>query len=47
MNKKSTDGNKISITKMCGGGKFSIQIYGSHSLNEDGSIMPFEEQIIN
>lgn len=32
---------------MCGGGKFSIQIYGSHSLNEDGSIMPFEEQIIN
>ena len=45
MNKKSTDGNKISITKMCGGGKFSIQIYGSHSLNEDGSIMPFEEQM--
>ena len=45
MNKKSTADNKISITKMCGGGKFSIQIYGSHSLNEDGSIMPFEEQM--
>lgn len=46
MNKKSTADNKISITKMCGGGKFSIQIYGPHSLSEDGSVMPFEEQII-
>ena len=45
MNKKSTADNKISITRMCGGGKFSIQIYGPHSLNEDGSIMPFEEQM--
>ena len=45
MNKKSTADNKISITKMCGGGKFSIQIYGPHSLSEDGSIMPFEEQM--
>ena len=45
MNKKSTADNKISITKICGGGKFSIQIYGPHSLNEDGSIMPFEEQM--
>ena len=45
MNKKSTADNKISITKICGGGKFSIQIYGPHSLSEDGSIMPFEEQM--
>lgn len=46
MNKISTsDDNKISITKICGGGKFSIQMYGSHSLNEDGTIMPFDEQM--
>ena len=45
MNKKSTADNKISITKICGGGKFSIQIYGPHSLNGDESIMPFEEQM--
>lgn len=37
--------DKISITKVCGGGKFSMQIYGPHALNEDGSIMPFEEQM--
>lgn len=30
---------------MCGGKKISIQMYGPHSLNEDGTIMPFEEQM--
>ncbi len=45
MNKKSKDNDKISITKICGGGKLSMQIYGPHSLNEDGSIIPFEEQM--
>ena len=44
LHKQGAD-NKISITKICGGGKFSIQIYGPHSLSEDGSIMPFEEQM--
>lgn len=45
MNKKSKTNNKISITNLCGGKKFSIQMYGPHSLNEDGSVMPFEEQM--
>ena len=45
MNKKSTTNDKISITRMCGGGKLSIQIYGPNSLNEDGNIMSFEEQM--
>ena len=45
MNEKSTASNKISISKICGGGKISMRMYGPHSLNEDGSIMPFEEQM--
>lgn len=45
MNEKSTVSNKISISKICGGGKISMRMYGPHSLNEDGSIMPFEEQM--
>lgn len=36
---------KIAITEMCGGKKIVIQLYCPHSLNEDGTIMPFEEQI--
>ena len=36
---------KIAITEMCGGKKISIQMYGPHSLNEDGTLMPFEEQM--
>lgn len=45
MNKKATADNKISITRMCGGGKYSLQMYGPHSLREDGTIIPFEEQM--
>lgn len=37
--------DKIAITKMFTRTKVSMQIYGSHSLNEDGSLIPFEEQI--
>lgn len=37
--------NKISITEICNGRKLSVQFYGPHSLNEDGTIMPFEEQM--
>ena len=37
--------DKITISQMCGGKKASIQIFGPHSLNEDGTIMPFEEQM--
>lgn len=36
---------KIAITEMCGGKKIVIQLYCPHSLNEDGTIMPFEEQM--
>ena len=30
---------------MCGGSKLSLQMYGPHALNEDGSIMSFNEQM--
>lgn len=36
---------KIAITKMCCGNKVSMQMYGSHSLNEDGTVMSFDEQM--
>ncbi len=45
MNAKTKATDKIAITQMCGGNKVSMQIYGSHSLNEDGTIIPFEEQM--
>jgi len=35
----------IFITQMCKGCKFSLQIYGRHSLREDGTYIPFEEQM--
>ena len=30
---------------MCGGSKIPVQLYGPHSLQEDGTIMPFETQM--
>lgn len=45
MNAKTKATDKIAITQMCGGSKVSMQMYGPHSLNEDGSIIPFEEQM--
>ena len=45
MNAKTKATDKIAITQMCGGSKVSMQMYGPHSLNEDGTIMPFEEQM--
>ena len=45
MNTKATSVNIISISQICNGSKVSLQIYGSHSLNEDGTIMPFDEQM--
>lgn len=36
---------KIAITKMCCGNKVSMQMYGPHSLNEDGTVMSFDEQM--
>lgn len=37
--------DKIAITQMCGNGKIYMQMYGSHSLNENRTIIPFEEQM--
>lgn len=45
MNRKSIIDTTMTITKMYCGGKISMQMYGPHSLNKDGSIMPFEEQL--
>ena len=45
MNKQGETEQKISITQMCNGNRISLQIYGSHSLKEDGTIMPFNEQM--
>lgn len=45
MNTKTKATEKIAITQMCSGSKISMQMYGPHSLNEDGTIIPFEEQM--
>ena len=45
MNAKTKATDKIAITQMGGGSKVSMQMYGPHSLNEDGTIIPFEEQM--
>ena len=45
MSGKTRIKENITITQMCYGNKISAQIYGSHSLNEDGTIMPFNEQM--
>lgn len=45
MNKKKNQTSKLTINQMFGVSKASMQIYGPHSLNEDGSVMPFEEQM--
>lgn len=35
----------ISLTEMMGGSKVKMQYYGPNSLNEDGTFMPFSEQM--
>lgn len=45
MNTKTKVTDKIAITQMCSGSKILLQMYGPHSINEDGTIMPFEEQM--
>lgn len=45
MKSKALCNDKIEITQMCGGSKLSLQMYGPHALNEDGSIMSFNEQM--
>ena len=36
---------KITLTEMCNGSSIKMQMFGPHSLNEDGTIMPFNEQM--
>lgn len=45
MSLKTNFPEKLAITQMCGNSKISMQLYGPNSLNEDGSIIPFEEQM--
>lgn len=45
MNKDKTANDKIYIKQICNGSKASLQIYGPHSLNENGDIISFEEQM--
>ena len=45
MKAKSKIDESISITQMCLGNKVAMQVYGPHSLNKDGSIIPFGEQM--
>ena len=45
MSKESLYNGDISITKICNNAKISMRIYGPHSMNEDGTIMPFDEQM--
>ena len=45
MNTNKTTKDRISITQMCSGNRVSMQVYGPHSLNEDGTVMPFEDQM--
>ena len=42
--KKDTQ-TAISLTEMCGGSRVKMQYYGPNSLNENGTFMPFSEQM--
>lgn len=44
MNDKKGFG-KVAITEMCDGNKITMQMYGPHSLNKDGTVMAFDEQM--
>ena len=45
MNADSKTIEKITINQICGGNKVAMQMYGPHSLNADGTVMPFDEQM--
>lgn len=42
---KETVTEKITLTEMCNGNNVKVQFFGPHSLNEDGTVMPFNEQM--
>lgn len=43
--KQATQEDTITIKEVYNGKKYKMQIYGQHSLNEDGTIIPFNEQM--
>lgn len=45
MNTKKNAKNVLSISTICDNNKTSVQIFGNHSINEDGDIMSFEDQM--
>lgn len=36
---------KIALTEICNGSNIKMQVYGPHSLNKDGTLIPFNEQM--
>lgn len=44
-NKRKSSVKEITIEEICNGKKIKIQIYGPHSLDEDGTVMPFSDQL--
>jgi hypothetical protein len=45
MNITISEDNKFSVMRMMHGTKVLMQVYGQNSVNEDGSLMPFDEQM--
>lgn len=43
--KQKENTEKIALTEICNGNNIKMQVYGSHSLNEDGTVIPFNEQM--
>lgn len=43
IDKENTE--KIALTEMCNGKNIKMQVYGPHSLNENGTLIPFNEQM--
>lgn len=43
--KEKENTENIALTEICSGNNVKMQIYGSHSLNEDGTVMPFNQQM--
>ena len=43
--KDTAEKERITLNEMCNGKNVKLQIYGPNSLNEDGTVMPFNEQM--
>lgn len=42
---KKSEIDKIALSEMCNGKNLKMQFFGPHSLSEDGTVMPFNEQM--